>query len=225
MTSKPDAFPSTQRTWINHHLHAGEEGLAEANRHIMSVYAWPLTVYYRGSSFRTMGDADELVNAFFADRLSRQEFLRQWQMSGRQLRHWLIVAFRHFLQEQRAAERRVRRSMSRIGSAGPEPAEPAHLFHREVALAIVREAVARTEAVCREHGLEHHWRIWVRHYLDGMPYSDMTEANREDVTRLKVMSRTVANRFRRALREIVAWPGATVEAVDEEIRSLIEVLG
>ena len=62
------------RTWIGDRL-AG--GCASAvNRHIMDVYARPLKIYYMGTSDRWLGEADDIIQGFFADRLAREDFLR-----------------------------------------------------------------------------------------------------------------------------------------------------
>ena len=71
-TRTRDVFPVTQRTWLGRALVRGHEGLSEANHHIMDVYAQPLKVYYLGSSFRTLGEPDDVVQGFFADRLARE---------------------------------------------------------------------------------------------------------------------------------------------------------
>ena len=109
----------------------------------MSVYKEPLRVYLRGSSFRDLGDADELVEGFFADRLERERFLMDWVRSGRRFRFWVIRAFKNYLREQvRAAQRwkempqRARDAAERHPVVGPEAR-----FHREAALALVREAL------------------------------------------------------------------------------------
>jgi len=40
--------------------------------------------------------------------------------------------------------------------------------------------------------------------------------------RAGVMARTASNKFKDALRELVGWPGATAEEIDEEIHSLMQ---
>ncbi|MHC5005518.1 MAG: hypothetical protein ACYTJ0_20640, partial [Planctomycetota bacterium] len=62
-------------------LDGGEPGRLAAGRHVMSVYAQPLQAYLQGSSFRTLGDPEEVVQSFFADRLSRDGFLDDWWRS------------------------------------------------------------------------------------------------------------------------------------------------
>ncbi len=224
-STKHDAFPKTPRSWICTQLGLGEQGLAEANRHVMAGYAKPLKVYFRGSSFRSMADADEIVNAFFADRLSRPDFLAKWETSQRPMRYWLLVGFRYFLMEQLARRSTVQETAQPLGdqhtSAGTVESE----FHREVARTLVRQAAVRTEEICRRDGLGEHWDIWIRHHLNGRPLTDIACERGEDHVRVKVMARTAGNRFRRTLRELLTWPGASQQRVDQEIHELITTLG
>src|SRR5882672_12709738 len=96
---KKDVFPRTLGTWIGRKLQEGKAGRAEVNRHLMSVYAWPLQVYFRGSSDRWLGEPEDIVQGFFADRLDREEFLPGCQESGLRLRRWLMNGFCFYLKE------------------------------------------------------------------------------------------------------------------------------
>lgn len=235
MHRKPrrDIFPTTDRSWIASQLDQGPSGLSETNHHVMSVYAEPLKAYYNGSSFYGLGDADELVAGFFADRLGRSDYLDKWQSSGRKLRHWLIVGFRYYLMEQRAARKlpidsdlssdfSTQRSAG-IADSGADA--PEQVFHREVARSLVRQAIATTENRCIADGLAVHWRAWVRHVVDGCTYVALADELGHSAVRLKVMARTVSHRFRQAMREQIAWPGADPQQLDEEIQELIMNLG
>lgn len=218
-----DAFPSTMSTWLSHRLRDGESGLRDAGRHVMDVYAEPLRIYFRGSSFRAMGDAEDLVNGFFADRLARPNFLQRWAESGRPLRFWLIVGFKHFLYEQaRAARRHDADELS--ASVTGDDAGPIRDFDREVARAIVAEASRRAETGCREGQLVEHWELFRRHFMDGRAFAAIAPDFGVTPERAAVMARTAAHRFKRALRELVSWEGAADEQVDQEIAHLMEAL-
>ncbi|MEQ8850758.1 MAG: hypothetical protein RIB32_03135 [Phycisphaerales bacterium] len=223
-TRARDAFPMTRRTWLGLAVDRGAAGVSEANRHIMEVYAQPLKVYYLGSTFRTLGEPDDVVQGFFADRLGRDDFLERWLESGRPLRYWLIVGFKHFLFERSREIKRSRR-------AGPLPEEsmggddgPEASFHREAALAIAADAMRSAHEECDRRGQTGHWEIFQRHYVDGLPYEAVGEEFGVTARRAAVMSRTAANRYRAALRELVAWRGADTTEVDREIHALLETL-
>ncbi|MHC4211203.1 MAG: hypothetical protein ACYSWT_15980 [Planctomycetota bacterium] len=217
-----DAFPTTQVTWLGRALLAGESGQGEAAQHVMSVYAHPLHVYLKGSSFRDLGEPDEIVDGFFASRLSRNHYLLDWLASGRQLRYWLLTGFRHYLYEQIEAQRRHQRPRE----AGPPepPLEAEQAFHREAALAIVREAYRRAEAACTAAEQSDHWRVFREHHVRERAYGPIAQELGIDERRTAVMARTAAGKFRRALRELVSWPKAVADEVDQELRDLMEAV-
>jgi DNA-directed RNA polymerase specialized sigma24 family protein len=223
-----DVFPTTQATRIGTLLAAGPQGRLAAGRHVMVVYAHPLEVYLTGSSFRRLGEAPELVEGFFADRLGRERFLEDWLGSGRRLRHWLIRAFKNYLHEQIRAEKRQRRPAERDRYEAPpldlDADDAEALFHREAAVGIVREAFRLAEQDCSADDLEAHWRVFVRHHLDGLDYRALESELNVPAARAKVMARTAANRFRARLREAIAWGGAQEQEIDLEIQALMESL-
>lgn len=218
-----DAFPSTQVTWLGSVLRTGESGRKEAIGHVMSVYAGPLGVYLKGSTFRELGEPDEIVNGFFASRLSRKRYLLDWLASGRQLRFWLLTGFRHYLYEQIDARLRQRR---RRVEAGPpqQPMDAEQSFHRESARAIVREAYRRAEEACAAANQADHWQVFREHHLKGRAYGPIARELGIGERRTAVMARTATGKFQRALRELVSWPDAGAEEVDQEIRDLMEAI-
>lgn len=220
---QPDAFPSTLVTWLSNRLREGDDGLLDAARHVMEVYAEPLRIYFMGSSFRSMGQADDLVGGFFADRLSRPNFLQRWIESGRPLRYWLIVGFKHFLYEQARLQRR-HDAHTLSDSVTGDDSGPIHIFDREVARALVAEASRRAEEHCLENKLSDHWRLFRRHVVDGLPFASIAPEFGVSPERAAVMARTAAHRFKRTLRELVAWEGAADEQIDQEIAHLMEAL-
>lgn len=225
LSERREAFPHTMRTWLVRSLDDGPEGLDRARRHIMEVYAWPLAVYFQGSSFSVMGDSGDLVRGFFADRLSRPSFLKDWIASGRRLRHWLIVGFKHYLFEHSRAEYRATQgsSLERRDVPDEEPG-PEREFRRACARSLVDQASMTAARLCAEEGLEEHWQVFTRHALAGVAYAEIASELAIDERRARVMSRTAANKFRAALRELLGWPGATHDDLEADIASLLEDL-
>lgn len=237
------AFANTQYTLLGRWLEMGPDGHREATNHIMEVYAGPLRVYFLGSSFaKDLGDADDIVRGFFADRLSRPTFLHDWQMSGKRLRYWLITAFKHYLYEQRHGRVKDKRweSLDALNgrmpggedederphgeTGGGDDHSPERAFHREVAMSLVRKALDRARASCDETGHAAHWEAMLRHHLDGRTFEELSREYDIEPSRLRVMARTAGNRLRRCLREELSWPGAHAEDIDREICLLMEVL-
>lgn len=221
---RQDVFPATRRTWLLREMSQGGDGLALARGHVMETYAWPLSVYYRGSSFRTLGEADEVVHAFLADRLSRPAFLQDWADSGRPLRYWLITGFKHSLQERRRRERRD--AHAALPEDSPEPAADGaeRVFAREAARSVVARAAEAAADACAAAGLGEHWDIFRRHALGGAAYAAIAADLGVDERRARVMSRTAANKFRAALRQAIGWPGASDEDIEADIAALLEDL-
>ncbi|MBN8644887.1 MAG: hypothetical protein J0L61_06540 [Planctomycetes bacterium] len=220
-----DVFPTTV-AWLSNRVLEGTRGLDDANRHIMHLYAQPLKVYFLGCTLRWLGEPDDIVQGFFADRLSRPEFLSKWVASRRPLRFWLIVGFKHYLLESARALQRDRRA-GPLGAADSDDVGEADpkVFDREYAVSVVREATRRAEQSCEKDGLSEHWKVFTEHHVDSRPYEEIAPRLNIDRARCAVMARTAATRFKNELRALVAWEGATEEQIDREIRSLLEVTG
>ena len=220
-----DVFPKTLKTWIDQKLHEGDEGRAEINRHVMTVYREPLRVYFLGTSDRWLGDPEEVVEDFFAKRLARANFFGDWRQSELRLRRWLMNGFCLHLHELKRERRKNDRAQELPVDALAPVADPAHEMDRAFAAAIVREAIERAERTCKAQGLEAHWQIFLAHDLNGEPLRDLACTFGVEPGRAKDMARTGRSKFRIALRDLVARDGATPEEIDDELRLLREVLG
>ncbi len=218
-----DVFPLTQMTWIAVRWHAGEDGRRDVNRHLMSVYAHPLKVYFLGTTCRWLGEPDEMVNGFFASRLSRVEFMDDWERSGLKLRRWLINAFNFYLKEE--MRRRQRNSVPDVGrdepvAPGDDPVAQAFI------VSLVNHALREAERTCALEGLDEHWSIFFAHFVRDLPYASIAEERGIEPARCVVMARTARGKFRDALREGLAADGVRGEAeADSEIMSLLGELG
>lgn len=218
-----DHFATTAVTWLEQRLEEGSSGRLAANEHVMRVYADPLRVYVQGSSFRKLGEPEDLVQGFFADRLGREDFLAKWRASGRPLRFWLIVGLKHFLLETARRERRhSAQELAEYDQASSSTSDADVRFERSWAQAAVGEALRRADEACMQAGLEEHWKVFHAHHMQGMDYSEIER--RFDVPRARaaVMVRTATRHFKKALRDVVGWPSATDEQLDQEIRQLME---
>jgi DNA-directed RNA polymerase specialized sigma24 family protein len=219
-----DIFPQTLATWIDDRIEEGPRGREELNRHVMSVYAAPLRVYFLGTSYRSLWEPDDVIQGFFASRLDRESFFRDWRASGKRLRRWLINAFLFFLKE------RYRQDVRH--NAEPLPDEDADVFSaaaegdldRAWAFAIVREAWSKTAEACSSAGQQSHWEIFYRHHVKGHPYRDIASDHGVTREQATVMARTVTNRFRKALRTCIAHDGVDAAAIDREIEALLATM-
>lgn len=209
-------------TWIAARMGDGVEGRADVNRHIMAVYDWPLRVYFMGSSERWLGEPEDVVGGFFADRLGRSEFLNEWRSSGMRLRRWLMNAFCFYMMELRRQKARDRRA----GELDQEPVafrgSPEVAVDRAFKVSLVREALRVAQEVCDDLRLTEHWNIFVAHYLNSRDYNDIAREFGVTPERAAVMARTASRKFRTAIRDLLAGDGTPDEHVDQEILDLLE---
>lgn len=220
--SRPnDVFPATQLAWIDAQLDMGQQGRTEINRHIMSVYRFPLHVYFLGTRDRWIGEPEEVINGFFADRLARPNFLADWRVSGLRLRHWLINAFCFYLRE-------LRRLRHRGKADSPKADEPVEFagdtreIDRAYVSSLVREALIDAEKACVSQGFAMHWQVFSMHFCLGKPYEQFVEELGIDAGRAVVMARTAKKKFQAALRSLVARDSTGDDDINAEIRGLME---
>jgi len=190
----------------------------------MAVYARPLRVYYLGTGSRWLGDADEIVAGFFADRLAREEFLTEWRRGGMRLRRWLMNAFSFYLSELRRRRQRDKRmtgDVPEVATAGPSPERMADRAFGE---SIVAEALRVAAEHCHAQGLQSHWAVFIRHTCDDVPYTELAREFAVTAARAAVMARTASRHFRNALRRQLVSDGAGEADVDDEIRELLEAV-
>jgi DNA-directed RNA polymerase specialized sigma24 family protein len=222
---RPNAFPTTLHTWISRRLVVGGEGRAEVNRHVMSVYAWPLAVYFRGTRDRWLGEAEDIVQGFFADRLAREHFFVDWLQSGLPLRRWLMNAFCFYLNEVKRKRKRDRVDAQPSDEHVDTGAKPEDVLDRAFVVSVIRRALQQTHERCAAQGLEQHWRIFIRHHYQSAGYQQIAEEFGVDVPRAAVMARTAARKFRDVVRDLLMRDGAPPDHVDGEIQTLLEVTG
>ncbi len=220
--SGQDVFPTTRKTWVELKLQEGPTGRAALNRHLMDLYALPLKIYILGSTYRNRyaEDADDLVRGFFADRLSRADFVQKWTESGKRLRFWLINALSFYLQE--LSRKRFPNTLHEHVADLPIDGEVEKNFDRAFKVELVRRALVMARDHCRAEGLETHWRVFVRHRYEGLPYGALTSEFAITAERAAAMSRTATVRFREAIRELLIRDGVSRDRIDDEIRLLCE---
>jgi hypothetical protein len=245
-----DHFPSTHGTWILSQLDALRGGgdaagaaFAELNGHVMRRYARPLAEYVRASSLRSSEEPDELVNAFFASRLSRDAYLAQWHASGLPLRRWLVNGMLLHARERARMRRMAAGDAQRAASAADAESLERHepgayeKFEREWARHVLSEAAARAEQGLVAEGRADAWHAFKRHVIDGVPYDAIARgvgealdggaqagaSGRTPAEAARTLARLGHARFERALREILVDEGVAPSEIDVEMAWLYEV--
>jgi hypothetical protein len=216
-------FPHTRQTWIGDQLASGESGRAEVSRHMMNVYANPLRAYLGATPFRTLGDADEIVQGFLADRLAREGFLTGWQQSDFRLRRWLLNSFRFYLQSYARSSQRQRRSVQlEVDVASPD-LDPGQVMDRAFAAELVRRALEATRAECKQLELDEHFELFLDHNVNDVPFRKLAQQHGISMIRARGMTRSARKRFRQHLWKLLARDGASAAQADHEVQSLLEV--
>lgn len=222
------AFPTTHETWMRTLVGVGvaaaeREIAAETARiAVMKRYAEPLAVFVRGSSLARLGEPEEIVNGFFAARLSDARFLAGWAASGMRFRRWLmngILFYGQGLARDRA------RAQERGGSIEPSELDRrkgAHAsgeedFERAWSLAVVREATDRADQELLAEGRSVDFEIFRRHAVDGQPYAAFAREVGRSESQCAGATRLVAQRVRAKLAELLVEEGVPEREIDDEI--------
>ncbi|MBI1304934.1 MAG: hypothetical protein GC172_14290 [Phycisphaera sp.] len=195
----------------------------------MARYAEPLRVFVRGSSLARLGEPEEIVNGFFAARLSDARFLEGWAASGMRLRRWLMNAILFYGQ---GLARDRARAEARGGAVEPreldrregDGATAEAGFERAWALAVVREATARAEAALEAAGRAVDFEIFRRHAIDGQPYAVFAREVGRSEQQCAGATRLVAQRVRAALADVLREEGVAERELDAEIARVRGVL-
>ena len=223
MTSR-DLFPETEHTFIFSCMKTDDRA-QELQRHLMAVYATPLRAYFLGTSFRRVGEPDEIINGFLLDRLTRADFIPKWRASGMRLRRWLMKSLKFYLYEY------VRREGKHAG-LGSDPlegvdtdVEPAEALDREFARSIVREAMTRAKVECDLAGLSRHHEFFCLYTISDIKCETLADHPGMSADRVWVMVRTALRRFAKALRAVLADDGVGLQDIDAEIAGLLDMMG
>jgi hypothetical protein len=220
-----DLFPSTERTWIADRLGSGDD--PSVHRFLMSVYSGPLAGYISATSFRNLSSPVDLVNGFFASRLSQEGWLRAWQESGIRLRRWLMNGLLLYCHEQVAAQSRDGRvallPFDALDSAGVTEGA-VRVFERVWARGVIEQATMRARELCEEAGQGAHWELFLRHHVGQQPYSLLAQQFSVGEQQAAGMVRTASMKLRRALLEILIRDGAPDVALDTEIAELLRAM-
>lgn len=220
---KTDVFPNTLNSWIVGKLAEGGPSRGEVNRHVMTVYARPLKVYFLGSSERHLGEPDDIINGFFESRLSHDDFLTKWRESGMRLRRWLMNALCFYLKEVRRKNRRDAVASDNDDDPVSFTGDPDAEIDRTFVIELVREALRLTGECCAEDGLSAHWDVFLRHHHQGEGYDRIAEEIGVTRARAEVMGRTATRKFRKVIRDLLAADGVPEDELDREIESLLEI--
>jgi hypothetical protein len=219
-------FPDTQAAWIANQLGEGNDGLFRVCDHVMAWYRKPLVAYCRavglGAALRT--EPDDIVNGFFASRLSEPDYLRSWQSSGFRLRRWLRNGINLFVREELRKQLRTEHidPDDPEADASTEDPEAVDAFERAWAEAALEGAISVTKASLTAAGHLEDWELFWTVRVRGVPYEAVVEERRITIPQARHKVFEVAERLRDALREVLLRDGATPDQISSDIRAMMK---
>jgi len=197
---------------------------------------WPPIYSFLRREGKTVEDAQDLTQGFFAQLLERKDFSAVRQEKGR-LRSYLLGSLKHFLANDR------RRAMSQKRGEGRAPISfdglrneeglesktlsADRIFDRRWALAVLDQVFARLndESNDRDHaGLSERLSELLSDEPDRSPLATIAREFGMTENAVKQAFHRLRQRYRQLLREEVAHTVATPAEIESELRDLILAL-
>ena len=232
-------FTSTQWSVVLRAGAVGSEAAQQALTQLITAYWYPLYAFARRRG-NPHHDAMDLTQGFFTHLLATEGLGSVSPEKGR-FRSFLLSSFKNFMANQRRAAAAVRRggavatlSLSSTDFQSRYEREPADadtpelLFQRRWVEALLRRVRARLAEDYREAGKEELFQLLEPHLSDGAGGIPRAEISRK----LNLSSAAVAmsihrmrRRFGDLLRQEVAATVANPADIEDELRSLLAILG
>lgn len=232
------AFATTRWSVV---ARAGADGAAEraaALAELCELYWYPIYAFARRRG-ADPADAEDRVQAFFADLLERGDIARADRVRGR-FRSFLLTAFTHFESKAREREGALKRGGGlravsldgaeaelRLAELGSDADDPERLYRRAWALTLLEVVIGR---LGREYADSGRGELFgaLRPTLvgDGVEGGLAAVAAALDTTEgaVKVAAHRLRQRFAALLRREVGETLADPDEVEDELRGLFEAL-
>ena len=201
---------------------------------------WPPLYSFLRRSGHAASDAQDLVQGFFAH-LQEYDTLHRADPEKGRMRTFLIGALRHFLSNERARARTLKRGGGQplislddslaqaetfLATSGAE--EPSVVYDRNWASTVVSHAWERLRAGYAAEGKER-WLAEVKPLLFGDSTSALSQEQLstrfgQSVSTLRVALFRLRQRYRQSLREEIAQLVSDSAEIDEEMHYLLQVL-
>jgi RNA polymerase sigma factor (sigma-70 family) len=217
----------------------GESGAArEALEKLCRTYWRPIYSFLRREG-RSVEDAQDLTQSFFARFLERRDFDTVRQEKGR-LRSYLLVSLKHFLANERQRAMTVKRGEGRLpipldelvarGREDPELAETLtadRIYERRWALTVLKHILSRLKDEYRRVGnssLFERFEAVLADEPDGISQAKIASAMGMSENAVKQAYHRFRQRYRELLREEIAHTVAVPGDIEDELRHLVAVL-
>jgi len=200
---------------------------------------WPSVYSFVRREGRTVEDAQDLTQSFFARFLERRDFDTVRREKGR-LRSYLLVSLKHFLVNERVRALSIKRGEGRtlipleeLIARERKDLEPAdtltadRIYEQRWALTVLEQVLARLE---QEHRIVGNGELFAR-------FKQLLAGEPEGISQAKIASKLgmtenavkqayyrFRQRYRELLREEIAHTVAVPGDVEDELQHLIAVL-
>jgi RNA polymerase sigma factor (sigma-70 family) len=200
---------------------------------------WPPIYSFVRRDGRTVEDAQDLTQSFFARILARRDFDAVRQEKGR-LRSYLLVSLKHFLVNERARAMSIKRGEGKAliplddivarERSDPEPADvltAENIYERRWALTVLEQVLRRLGEEYRADGnakLFERFKALLADEPEGISQAKIGEELGMNENAVKQAYHRFRNCYRERLREEIAHTVAAPGDVEDELRHLISVL-
>jgi DNA-directed RNA polymerase specialized sigma24 family protein len=220
---------------------------------LLRAYWSPVYAFIRAKGF-SHHDASDMTQEFLAEVLVGRDLIAKADPMRGRFRSFLKSALRNFLidQHRRASAKRAAPSTP-ISSvdAGPEAIDPASIdqgtargrrsaggdpataFDRQWAAAVLALTIERTEAACKQDGMEQQWAAFravilapLSSRVKSPPMDELAERlGAASPAQVSNMIQTVKRRFRRTLQQVVAETVTDPNDIESELAALQRFFG
>lgn len=234
----PRSFPTTEWTMVLEACHQDSPQAERALEKLCRTYWYPLYSFVRRSGYSPQ-EAQDLTQSFFAHLLEKNLLAKVRRERGR-FRSFLLACLKNFLSLERQkaqAQKRggdqqflfldVESAEARLDEEPAEVMTPERVYTRSWALTVLEEAFRQIEKDYRDSGKEHLFER-LKPFLLGkkMPvtYAEVAKDLEATEGAIKMMVKRLRERYRHALRSVVASTVPSSEQIDAELRELLEEL-
>lgn len=210
----------------------------EALEKLCATYWRPIYSFVRREG-RTVEDAQDLTQGFFARLLERRDFDAVRQEKGR-LRSYLLVSLKHFLASDRQRATAIKRgegrpliSLDELIARERDDPEPADLltadriYEHRWALTVLEQVFERLEKEYENAGnsqLFAHFKKQLGDEPDRIPQAKIASEMGVTENAVKQAYHRFRQRYRELLRDEIAHTVAVPGDIEDELRHLIAVL-
>ena len=222
-------------------LAAGSESTGRSREALAALcesYWYPLYAHLRHGG-HSVEDAEDLTQGFFARVIEKGVVLAADPERGR-FRSFLLASLRNYVANQRDHAWALKRGGAtptlsldletaerRYGDEPRDSATPGTVFDRRWALTMIQRVLAELRAESRRRGKAEVYDVLKPHLVGtdrDLSYGEIGEKLGMSETAARVATHRLRRRFAQLVRKEIAQTVATPEAVEDEIRYLLQVM-